>query len=102
MNEFTLDLSVGPGNPLYEGCQIEETPGNWHLKQQPGDVIILIGRNAEQIVKEKMVEGVEQLTLTGRSAIWVYLVVFHSVVHRFRRIYYDDGKPNGKVLIAAH
>lgn len=102
MNEVTLDLSVTPGNPLYEGCEIEEVPGSWHLKQQPGDVIILIGRNAERIATERMSEGAEQLTLTGRSAIWVYLVVFHSVVHRFRRIYYDDGKPNGKVLIAAH
>jgi hypothetical protein len=35
-------------------------------------------------------------------AIWAYLVVFHTVIHRFRRVYYDDGKPQGKILIAAH
>jgi hypothetical protein len=27
-----------------------------------------------------------------RMAIWAYLIVFHSVVHRFRRVRYDDGQ----------
>ena len=97
-----LDLSITRDNPLYAHCEIEEVPGGWHLKENPTEIINLVGRNAEEIVKRLMSEEVEHLTLTGRSAIWVYLVVFHSAVHRFREVYYDDGKKDGRVRISAH
>src|SRR5437660_11286638 len=102
MKSATLDLSITRENPLYSSCEIEEVPGRWHLKKKPADIINLIGHNAEEAVKRLVAEGVEVLTLTGRAAIWIYLVVFHSAVHRFREIYYDNGQPNGSIRIAAH
>jgi hypothetical protein len=102
MKAATLDLSITLENPLYANCEIEEVAGQQRLKATPEDAVNIIGRNAETIVKRLMSDGVESLTLTGRSAIWVYLVVFHAAVHRFREVYYDDGKPSGKVRIAAH
>lgn len=79
------------GNNL---CKLTMTPA--------AQAIHLVGRNAQQIVERLVVEGVEEITLTGAMAIWAYLVVFHAAVHRFRAVYYDDGKPGGKLLIAAH
>ena len=98
----TLDLSIHKDNPLYEGCQIEEVAGTPRLKQAPEEAINTVGRNAEALTKRLMISGIEEITLTGRTAIWVYLIVFHSAVHRFREVYYDDGKPHGRVRIAAH
>ncbi len=43
----------------------------------------------------------KEVTLTGPMAVWAYLVVFHAVVHKTRRVYYDDGHGN-RVLVAAH
>jgi hypothetical protein len=97
----TFDLSLNHAE-LYTGCAIEEVAGRLALMTPVTEAVNIVGRNAKQIVDELVSDGVEELTLSGAMAIWAYLVVFHSVVHRFRRIYYDDGKPNGKVLIAAH
>jgi hypothetical protein len=99
---YTLDLTIGADNPLYAGCEIEEAPNGYRLKQYPAEIANVVGHNAEAIVRRLVADGVERITLTGRSAIWAYLVVFHNVVHRFREVYYDDGKPNGAVRIAAH
>jgi hypothetical protein len=97
----TLNLSL-INHPLYAGCDIQEVAGRLVLITPVTEAVNIVGRNARQIVDELVTDGVEELTLSGAMAIWAYLVVFHIVVHRFRRIYYDDGKPNGKVLIAAH
>jgi hypothetical protein len=96
-----LDISLS-NQALYTGCAIEEVAGRLALMTPVNEAVNTIGRNAKQIVDELVTDGVEELTLSGAMAIWAYLVVFHIVVHRFRRVYYDDGKPNGKVLIAAH
>lgn len=101
-NKATLDVTVTAENPLYQGCELEEVAGRLRVKTRPFDAINLVGRNAESLVKNLMARGVEQLTLTGPTAIWVYLVVFHSAVHRFREVFYDDGKSTGGVRIAAH
>ena len=98
----TLDLTIAKENPLYAGCEIEEVPGGWRLAQKPVEIINTIARNAEEIIRRLVAEGVEDLTLTGRSAIWVYLVVFHSALHRITEIYYTNGKPDGRIRIAAH
>jgi hypothetical protein len=98
----TLDLSITTENPLYASCEIEEVAGQHRLKATPEEAVNIVGRNAEAMVKRLVSDGVQTLILTGRSAIWVYLVVFHAAVHRFREVYYDDGKPNGRVRIAAH
>jgi hypothetical protein len=96
-----LDISL-TNHAIYAGCAIEEVAGRLALMTPVTEAVNIVGRNAKQIVDELVTDGVEELTLSGAMAIWAYLVVFHIVVHRFRRVYYDDGKPNGKVLIAAH
>jgi hypothetical protein len=99
--EAVLDLSLN-NNALYEGCEMREVAGRLVLMTTPSEGTNIVGRNAKRLVDELVANGVEEITLSGGMAIWAYLVVFHIVVHRFRRVYYDDGKPGGKVLIAAH
>jgi hypothetical protein len=100
-NSIIFDLSLNHAG-LYDGCEIQEIAGRLTLMTPVGEAANLIGRNARKIVERLAADGVEEITLTGAMAIWAYLIVFHSAVHRFRRVYYDDGKPQGKVLIAAH
>jgi len=100
-NSAKLDLSLNHV-ALYAGCEVQEVAGRPALITPVSNAVNIVGRNATQIVNELVADGVEDLTLSGAMAIWAYLVVFHCVVHRFRRVYYDDGKPNGRVLIAAH
>ncbi len=101
LKSATFDLSLLNAD-LYAGCEIQEVAGRRTLMTPPAEAVNLIGRNACGISEKLVADGVEELTLTGAMAIWAYLVVFHGVVHRFRYVYYDDGKPHGKVLIAAH
>lgn len=96
-----LDMAL-TNTELYAGCAIEEIAGRLTLMTPVNEATNLVGRNAKNLIDRLVQRGVEEITLTGSMAIWAYLVVFHHAVHRFRRIYYDDGKPNGKVLIAAH
>jgi hypothetical protein len=100
-NGPVLDLSL-KNQALYRGCALEEVAGRLHLTTPIAEAVQIVGRNAESHLARMVADGNEELTLTGPMAIWAYLVVFHIAVHRFRRIYYDDGKPGGKVLIAAH
>lgn len=97
----TLDLSLTNAE-LYAGCDVQEVAGRLTLITPASQALNIIGRNAHDIVERLVADGVEELTLTGAMAIWAYLVVFHNAVHRFRRVYYDDGRPGGKILIAAH
>ena len=96
---ITFDLSLN-NKRLYNGCDIEEVAGKFNLHTQVNDAINIIGKNAAAIIDELAGTDTE-MTLTGAMAVWAYLVVFHLVVHRFNRVYYDDGRGN-KVLIAAH
>ena len=100
-NPALIDISLNNAR-LYAGCGIQEIVGRLVLVTPVPEAVNIVGRNAKQIVDDLVSGGAEEITLTGAMAIWAYLVVFHIVVHRFRRVYYDDGKPNGKVLIAAH
>ena len=43
----------------------------------------------------------EEVILTGAMAIWAYLVAFHQLHGRTRRILYRDGR-GAEVLVAAH
>ena len=43
----------------------------------------------------------EEVTLTGSMAIWAYLVAFHFLHGKTKRIYYEDGR-GVRVLVAAH
>lgn len=95
---MTIDLSLR-NEALYAGCAIEEVAGRLNLTTPVGEAVNIVGRNAEAIVAGATDRSA--VTLTGPMAVWAYLIVFHAVVHRFARVYYDDGR-TGAVLIAAH
>jgi len=97
----TLDLSL-TNSELYAGCIIEEVSGRFTLMTPKEEAANLIGRNARTIVERLLRQEVNELTLTGSMAIWAYLIVFHIVVHRFKTVYYDDGRPDGRVRVAVH
>lgn len=97
----SLDLSLR-NQQLYAGCDVQEVAGRLALTTHLDEAANIVGRNAQTLIDELVADGIEEITLTGAMAIWAYLVVFHITVHRFRRVYYDDGKPNGRILIAAH
>ena len=90
-----LDLSL-KNAVLYNGCEIEEVAGRLNLKTPVAEAVNTVGKN----VAGMNLSGSE-ITLTGAMAVWAYLVVFHAVVHRFNKVYYDDGR-SGAVLVAAH
>lgn len=91
----TIDLSL-TNAVLYAGCEIEEVAGRLNLTTPVADAVNQVGRN----IAAMNLHG-DEITLTGPMAVWSYLIVFHAVVHRFRRVWYDDGR-NGPVLVAAH
>lgn len=90
-----IDLSL-KNDTLYAGCQVEEVAGRLNLTTPIHDAINIVGRNVNAINVDP-----EAVTLTGPMAVWSYLIVFHAVVHRTRKVYYDDGR-SGAVLVAAH
>lgn len=94
-----IDLSLE--SPLYVGCEIGEVGGRKTLLTKPADATNIVGRNAARLVEEAPLEERGEVTLTGPMAVWAYLVVFHVVVHKFSKVYYDDGR-SGPVLIAQH
>lgn len=101
LKSSTLNLAL-TNTDLYANCIVEEIAGRLTLMTPVQDATNIIGRNAQRIIDDLVANGVEELTLTGAMAIWAYLIVFHCAVHRFRRIYYDDGKAGEPILIAAH
>ena len=90
-----IDLGLSNAT-LYDGCSVEEVAGRLNLTTPVNDAVNIVGRN----ITNMNLSG-DEITLTGPMAVWSYLVVFHAVVHRFRRVYYDDGR-SGPVLVAAH
>lgn len=95
-----INLSLSNGG-LYTGCEIEEVAGRLNLKTPVAEAVQIVGRNIEKRMAETANADRSEITLTGPMAVWAYLIVFHAVVHRFSRVYYDDGR-SGRVLIAAH
>ena len=94
----TINIALTNG-ALYEGCEIEEVAGRLNLTTPVDEAVTIVGKNIAAIVAEAADR--DEVVLTGPMAVWSYLVVFHAVVHAFRRVYYDDGRGN-KVLVAAH
>jgi hypothetical protein len=45
--------------------------------------------------------GADTVTVTGAGPVWAYLILFHSVAHRVRSVFYKDGK-NQTHLICKH
>ncbi len=99
---MTIDLSL-TNTELYEGCILEQVGGRLNLATSPENAIPIIGANLSRML-EKYPPGPERdvVTLTGPMAVWAYLIVFHRVVHAFRKVYYNDGKSPQPLLIAAH
>lgn len=91
------NINLGLDNPeLYRGCEVEKVAGRANLTTPVVSAIDIVGEN---IAKMKI--DPEEVILTGPMAVWSYLVVFHAVVHKTRKVFYDDGRGNC-VLVAAH
>jgi hypothetical protein len=95
-----INLSIA-NNTLFDGCNVEMIAGRANLTTPVSEAVNIVGGNVEKLMSELPQDSWDEVVLTGPSPVWAYLVVFHAVVHRFRKVYYDDGR-NGKVLIAAH
>ena len=90
-----IDMSL-KNTDLYNSCEIEEIAGRLNLITPIDRAINIIGRNINTIHIDP-----DEVILTGPMAVWAYLVVFHSIVHRTNAVYYNDGR-SGKFLIAKH
>lgn len=95
-----IDLSLNNAD-LYNGTEIEEVAGRLNLKTPVKEAVNIVGRNIASLVDAVPSSDRGEVTLTGAMAVWSYLVVFHAVVHKFGKVYYDDGR-SGAVLVAAH
>lgn len=95
-----IDLSLSNA-ALYAGCEIEEVGGRANLKTAPAEAANIIGRNVRQMVESVPPTDRDEVVLTGPMAVWSYLVVFHVVLHSFKRVVYDDGRGSA-VVVAAH
>jgi hypothetical protein len=95
-----IDLSL-KNETLYRGCEIETVAGKLNLITDVGEAIDIIGSNINGILDGISSNDRDSVTLTGAMAVWAYLIVFHAVVHKFRSVYYHDGRSN-PVLIAKH
>ena len=95
-----IDMSL-KNEKLYEDCQLEEVGGCLSLITPPDQAANLVGRNMQVIVDGLLPEERRDVTLTGPMAVWAYLIVFHIVVHKFGKVWYDDGRGN-VVQIAQH
>lgn len=97
-----MEIDVGLTNgELYKGCAIETVNGRLNLVTPIIEATALVGANIERMMSSIPSDQKGTVTLTGPMAVWAYLVVFHAVVHRFREVYYDDGR-SGAILIAKH
>jgi hypothetical protein len=90
-----LDLSLRNA-ALYAGLEIAQEGGKRNLRTPPDAAIPILAANLEQIPIDPA-----EVVLTGGMAIWAYLVVFHYLHGRTRRIYYQDGLGE-RFLVAAH
>lgn len=90
-----LDLSLSNGN-LYTGLQIQELAGRPALVTPPEEAIPVLVGNLQRLQIDP-----DEVVLTGGMAIWAYLVVFHFLHGKTRKIYYEDGRGN-RILVAAH
>ena len=90
-----LDLSLRNAD-LYAGLDLREQAGRSNLVTPPAEAIPVILRNLEAITIDR-----DEVVLTGSMAIWSYLVIFHWLHGRTKRIWYEDGRAE-RVLVAAH
>lgn len=90
-----LDLSLS-NQSLYAGLRIEELAGRPTLLTPSAEAVPILVHNLASLEIDP-----DEVVLTGSMAIWAYLVVFHFLHGKTRRIYYEDGRGT-RVLVAAH
>lgn len=90
-----IELSLNNA-ALYAGCKIEEVAGRLNLTTPIADAVSIVGRNINSMQIDS-----EEVELTGPMAVWSYLIIFHAIVHKTKRVYYNDGR-SGRILVAAH
>jgi hypothetical protein len=90
-----LDLSPSNG-ALYAGLSVERLAGKPTLLTPSAEAIPVIAANLAALAIDP-----EEVVLTGAMAVWAYLVVFHLLHGRTRRIVYQDGRGD-RLLVAAH
>jgi hypothetical protein len=81
---------------LYRGLDIGFDAGKWNLRTPPDEAIAIIGKNLAEMPVDP-----DEVVLTGGMAIWAYLVVFHGLHGRTRRISYQDGTGR-RIVVAEH
>jgi hypothetical protein len=92
-----LILDLSPTNrTLYAGLDVQERAGKPILLSPPAEAIPVLVANLRRLEIDS-----EEVVLTGGMAIWAYLVVFHFLHGRTRKILYEDGRGE-RVLVAAH
>lgn len=90
---FSLSLDNAD---LYRGLDVAFDAGKRNLRTPPAEAISVIVDNVRRMHVDP-----DEVVLTGPMAIWAYLVVFHALHGRTRRLLYEDGMGN-RVLVAAH
>ncbi|MHB1661183.1 MAG: hypothetical protein ACYCTD_03685 [bacterium] len=93
-----LDLSLD-NSEIYGGVKIESYGGRKSFELNQNN-LNLIGENIGRHIKterHRLMNGspenrkdAETITLTGATAIPVYLVAFHAVVHSFREVRFKN------------
>jgi len=97
-----MEINMALSNAsLYEGCEVTEVGGRLTLTTSPADAANIVGRNVASIIDATPADERTEVVLTGPMAVWSYLIVFHQVVHKFNKVWYDDGR-GGRVLVAQH
>lgn len=92
---MVLDLSLH-NEDLYRGLEIDRRAGKLTLLSPPEEAIEVLVENVESLTIDP-----EDVELTGSMAIWAYLVVFHTLHGKTKRIWYKDGRGQ-RILVAAH
>ncbi len=90
-----LRLSLD-NDALYRGLDIVVDAGKRNLRTSAAEAIPVMVANLEQMDVDR-----DEVVLTGGMAIWAYLVVFHALHGRTRRIVYEDGRGE-RIVVAAH
>ena len=92
---MTLDLSLANAD-LWQGLEVETLAGKRTLVTPPEQAISILAERLAALPIDP-----EEVVLTGAMAIWAYLVVFHHLHGRTRRVFYQDGRGQ-LLLVAAH
>lgn len=90
-------LNIGfDNNAVWAGCNVESVAGRYNLTTPIADAINVVGAN----VAAMNLSG-DEIEITGGCPVPITLIVYHVVLHRFKKVWYRDGK--GDVfLVAAH